>query len=85
MSWWLLLLAAGASLFLVVAGAVAAVLVLALRRPTHHPYNPDDTPSPLERACAAASALTPTEWQEFLRWVDGRRPLPPSSGEGITR
>jgi len=82
-SWLLLILAAFA--LLAVAGAVAVVLVLLLRRPGRRAYDPDDAPSPLERAQDAASVLTPGEWEEFLHWVEGQRPLPPSASEGITR
>jgi hypothetical protein len=82
-SWLVLILAAFA--LLAVAGAVTVVLVLVLRRPSRRAYDPDDAPSPLERAQDAASVLTPAEWEEFRRWVEGQRPLPPSASEGIAR
>jgi hypothetical protein len=85
MAWALLVLLAGAFLFVVVAVSVAAVLVVVLRRTTRRPYDPDDAPSPLGRARAAASALTPAEWEEFRRWVQDQQPRPTSGGEGITR
>jgi hypothetical protein len=81
----LIFIAAAAFLVLLVAGLGAAVLFLVLRRPPGRRYDPDDAPSPLERARAAASALTAAEWEDFRRWVEDQRPRPTSGGEGITR
>jgi hypothetical protein len=82
-------LAVIALLLLTTAGAVAAVLVLMFRRSGRHAIDPDDLPSPLERARAAASALGPPDWEEFRHWVAERRPPSPpppkSRGDGITR
>ena len=81
----LIVLILGVFLLLVSTAAVALFMALVLRRPGRPADDPDDAPSPLEQAQAAAAALTPTEWDEFRRWVEGRRTLPPSQGEGIRR
>jgi hypothetical protein len=81
----LIFIAAAAFLALLVVGLGAAVLFLVLRRPPVRRYDPDDAPSPLERARAAASTLTPLDWDEFRRWVEDRRPRPTSDCERITR
>ena len=86
MSSILLLALAGVMLTAVVA-VVAVVLVVVLSRPRPRLYDVAHRPTfstPLERVEAAASELTPAEWQEFRRWVE-ERSLPSSHGEGITR
>ena len=87
MSWILLLALAGFLLF-AVAVIVAVGVVLIGRRPGPRSYGPAHRPTfptPLEHAREAASALTPAEWEEFRRCVEGQPPLPPAGGEGITR
>lgn len=88
MSHMLLLALAGFLLFAVVV-AVAGVLVVLLLRSGPRSYGTAHRPTfstPLERTQAAASELTPAEWEQFRHWVEGRRPLPSSAGEeGITR
>ena len=84
---WILLLALASLLLLAIAVVVVAVVFALSRRPGPPSYGPAHRPTfstPLERP-AAASVLNREEWDEFRRWVEGQRPLPPSAGEGITR
>lgn len=75
----LFLIVVGAFLLLIVGLVVALVLALVLPR---RPADPEEIPSPLERARAAATALTPNEWEEFRRWVEGRSVVEPRNSEG---
>ena len=85
-----LVLIAGLVLVAVAAAAVVGfiVLVVVLRRPAPRVYGPAVRPvfsTPLERAQAAASALPGEEWEAFRRWVDGARPPPVPTGNGVAR
>jgi hypothetical protein len=85
-----LTLMVGLVLVAVAAAAVVGfiVLVAVLRRPAPRVYGPAVRPvfsTPLERAQAAASALTAEEWEAFRRWVDGSRPTPVPAGNGVAR
>ena len=81
--WFVLVL--GAFVVLVLTGVVGLVLFLALRQPRGRAYDPDDRPSPLERAQTAATVLTPEEWEEFRRWVEDRNSPHQPGSEGFTR
>jgi hypothetical protein len=82
---WFVVLAVGAFLLLLLAGGIALVLVIVLRPGRRRAYSPDDGLSPLERAQAAAAALSPREWDEFRGWVAEQRTPPPHGGEGIRK
>ena len=73
--------------FVLLLGTVTVALVLALLPGRHgrSAHDRDDASSPLEAAQAAAALLTPAEWEEFRRWVNGRPALPASQEHGITR
>jgi hypothetical protein len=82
---WFVVLAVGAFLLLLLAGGIALVLVIVLRPGRRRAYSPDDGLVPLERAQAAAAALSPSEWDEFRGWVAEQRTPPPHGGEGIRK
>jgi hypothetical protein len=72
-----------------VAAAVGLVVVVAvMRRPGPPAYGLAGRTAfstPMQRAQAAASALSPEEWEEFRRWTNGARLTSLPAGNGVAR
>ncbi|HVS35785.1 MAG TPA: hypothetical protein VMS17_09395 [Gemmataceae bacterium] len=83
-----LIVALGLIAVAVAAAVGLVVLVAVLRRPSPPVYGVAVRPTfstPMARAQAAASALTPDEWEEFRRWTNGARPASLPAGNSVAR
>jgi uncharacterized membrane protein len=69
---------------LAILGGGAVILVVWLLVRPKGPIEPDDGASPLERARAAAAALTPQEREALRRSLEEPRPPAPGGGGGVT-
>jgi hypothetical protein len=85
MQMWLIVFTLGVFLLVLLGGGIALVLVIVLRPGQRRAYASDDGLSPLERAKATATALSPREWDEFRGWVAEQRTPPAHGGEAIRK